>query len=121
MINHITVLEDISTDAARRLVLLTKQIDDRGTTLFSTSSQETEDDIKRSAIAKAELHRHVSLWSKFMELQLVLSSSLQEISDRWSDGKGPLASEFLPSEIKQLIRALFQNTDRRAAVLAKIK
>lgn len=121
VINHITVLEDISTDAARRLVLLTKQIDDRGTTLFSTSSQETEDDIKRSAIAKAELHRHVSLWSKFMELQLVLSSSLQEISDRWSDGKGPLASEFSPSEIKQLIRALFQNTDRRAAVLAKIK
>jgi hypothetical protein len=28
---------------------------------------------------------------------------------------------FSPDEVKRLIRALFQNSDRRAAVLAKIK
>ena len=40
---------------------------------------------------------------------------------RWASGKGPLAVEFPVDEMKQLIRALFQNTDRRAAVLARIK
>uniref|UniRef100_A0A2K6FU89 Zw10 kinetochore protein n=1 Tax=Propithecus coquereli TaxID=379532 RepID=A0A2K6FU89_PROCO len=40
---------------------------------------------------------------------------------RWADGKGPLATAFSSSEVKALIRALFQNTERRAAALAKIK
>ena len=35
--------------------------------------------------------------------------------------QGPLAHEFTAQEVRGLIRALFQNTDRRAAVLAKIK
>jgi len=30
-------------------------------------------------------------------------------------------SDFSPEEVKRLIRALFQNSDRRAAVLARIK
>lgn len=50
----------------------------------------------------------------------MLNSSLADINDRWADGKGPLAVEFKPEEVKGLIRALFQNTDRRAAVLARI-
>ncbi|XP_012514599.1 PREDICTED: centromere/kinetochore protein zw10 homolog [Propithecus coquereli] len=40
---------------------------------------------------------------------------------KWADGKGPLATAFSSSEVKALIRALFQNTERRAAALAKIK
>ena len=52
---------------------------------------------------------------------MMLNASLQEIADRWSEGKGPLAHELGENEVKQLIRALFQNTDRRAAVLAKIR
>ena len=35
--------------------------------------------------------------------------------------QGPLAHEFTAQEVRGLIRAIFQNTDRRAAVLAKIK
>lgn len=65
--------------------------------------------------------RHVRLWGKFCELIVVLGASLHDILDRWSDGKGPLAHEFTPDEAKQLIRALFQNTSRRAQVLASIK
>ena len=52
---------------------------------------------------------------------MMLNASLQEIGDRWSDGKGPLAHELGANEVKQMVRALFQNTDRRAAVLAKIR
>lgn len=40
---------------------------------------------------------------------------------RWADGKGPLVLEFSNSEVKNLIRALFQNTDRRAVALTKIR
>uniref|UniRef100_A0AAY5ERT1 Centromere/kinetochore protein zw10 homolog n=1 Tax=Electrophorus electricus TaxID=8005 RepID=A0AAY5ERT1_ELEEL len=40
---------------------------------------------------------------------------------RWAEGKGPLAQEFSSNEMKSLIRALFQNTDRRALALNKIK
>ena len=40
---------------------------------------------------------------------------------RWAEGKGPLAVEFSGPEMKSLVRALFQNTERRAVALAKIK
>lgn len=91
-------------------------------------------------------------WIRYKELIAILEASLQDIMDRWADGKvlanffcpkgicscqkdhlilkhdlylyfpqGPLAHEFTAQEVRGLIRALFQNTDRRAAVLGKIK
>ena len=51
----------------------------------------------------------------------MLNASLREIEERWAGGKGPLATEFSVEEMKQLIRALFQNTERRATILARIK
>lgn len=68
-----------------------------------------------------EVHRHVKCWTKFNELVRLLGASLREVSDRWSDGKGPLAQEFTPEQVKQLVRALFQTSDRRATLLARIK
>ena len=65
--------------------------------------------------------KHVKAWFKFQELILVLSSSLRVIEDRWGEGKGLLAKELTAEEVKQLIRAIFQNTERRAAVLSNIK
>lgn len=46
---------------------------------------------------------------------------MKEIEIRWRNGKGPLAQEFTAQQVKQLIRALFQNTERRANLLAMIK
>ncbi|KAF4525717.1 hypothetical protein B566_EDAN011894 [Ephemera danica] len=68
-----------------------------------------------------EVHHYVKRWRTLQELVLVLGANLQGIDDRWADGKGPLAYEFRPDQVKQLVRALFQNTARRAAVLSKIK
>lgn len=59
-------------------------------------------------------------WAKFCELQLLLGAGLREVDDRWADGKGPLAQEFTPDQVKHLVRALFQISDRRAVLLAKI-
>lgn len=118
--DHIIALEDISSEAARKLFMLLKLVDDKGVSLFLADAGDSESK-SASSKAKVDLHRHVAKYAKFTEIQLVLNGSLQEIVDRWADGAGPLSAEFPPSELKQLIRALFQNTDRRAAVLAKIK
>lgn len=58
---------------------------------------------------------------KFQEFVRLIKGSLRDIDSRWADGLGPLAAEFTPYQIKHLIRALFQNSDKRAALLAKIK
>uniref|UniRef100_A0A914VXH1 Centromere/kinetochore protein zw10 n=1 Tax=Plectus sambesii TaxID=2011161 RepID=A0A914VXH1_9BILA len=71
---------------------------------------------------QSEIHRFCeSAYFRTKELTLCLQGSMQEIADRWCDGKGPLAVHMTPVEVKQLIRALFQNTERRAALLAQIK
>lgn len=38
-------------------------------------------------------HKHVTCYTKFKELAIVLTAPLQDIVDRWADGKGPLAVE----------------------------
>lgn len=68
-----------------------------------------------------KIHQHVRKWEKFLELIQVLGASLKEIEVRWDNGKGPLAREFTAPQVKQLIRALFQNTERRSNLLASIK
>ncbi|OTF78437.1 Centromere/kinetochore zw10-like protein [Euroglyphus maynei] len=60
-------------------------------------------------------------WMKLNEINFLLKSSLLEILNRWADGHGLLANYLKPDEVKHLIRALFQNNERRAKVLAKIK
>jgi len=45
---------------------------------------------------------------------------MKDIENRWADGKGPLANELKVEQIKCLLKALFQNTDRRAALLKHI-
>ena len=49
----------------------------------------------------------------------MLNARLHEILDRWTDG--PLSAEMSPAQVKHMIRALFENNDRRSATLAAIK
>lgn len=115
VVNAITALEDISADDANMLTALLIILTDKAPELFKSNEKDSTSDVKMM------LHKNVGKWQKLLELKMVLDASLLDISDRWADGKGPLAEEFTANEVKQLIRALFQNTDRRAAVLAKIK
>jgi len=50
----------------------------------------------------------------------VLNANLSEISDRWADGKGQLAAVFSAFEVKNVVRALFENNEKRARVLKMI-
>jgi len=110
VITRVIQLEDIPEPSAVHLLAIFGIITDRAPSLFEDPNTE----------ATPAVHRYVKRWSRFKELMLVLGSSMVDILDRWADGKGPLAHEFTVDQLKHLIRALFQNTERRAQVLAKI-
>ncbi|CAN2388266.1 Centromere kinetochore protein zw10 homolog [Pristimantis euphronides] len=116
VINKITALEDISTEDGERLYTLCRTMIEEGPLVFTPLPEEG-----KNKKFQEEVPIYVQKWMKFKELMIILQANLQEIVDRWADGKGPLATEFSTNEVKSLIRALFQNTERRAAVLAKIK
>ncbi|KAK6641429.1 hypothetical protein RUM44_013140 [Polyplax serrata] len=106
LISIIITVEDISSQTASDLVNYFSVILERAPTLFPDEK---------------EIHRHVRKWQKFNEFILILKGSLRDIDDRWANGMGPLAVEFTPEQVKHLIRALFQNSDRRATLLARIR
>uniref|UniRef100_H9GEQ3 Centromere/kinetochore protein zw10 homolog n=1 Tax=Anolis carolinensis TaxID=28377 RepID=H9GEQ3_ANOCA len=116
ILSRITSLEDISAENADRLHDLCQIMVDEGPRVFVPLPEE-----EQNRPFQEEVPVYVPRWMTFKELMLVLQASLQEIVDRWADGKGPLATAFPATEVKNLIRALFQNTERRAAALAKIK
>lgn len=116
IVTRITALEDISAEGADRLYSLCKIMVDEGPQVFTPLLEED-----KNKKYQEEVPVYVQKWMTFRELMIILRANLQEIVDRWADGKGPLAEQFSAAEVKSLIRALFQNTERRAAALAKIK
>ncbi|CAI9534510.1 unnamed protein product [Staurois parvus] len=116
IISKITALQDISTEDGERLYALCRTMVEEGPLVFTPLPEEG-----KNKKFQEEVPVYVQKWMKFKELMIILQANLQEIIDRWADGKGPLATEFSTNEVKSLIRALFQNTERRAAALARIK
>jgi centromere/kinetochore protein ZW10 len=116
LVSRIIGLEDISADVAVQIVTLFKSFEEKLPDVFVA-----EDGAGGGGTSRHDVVRFVRSWQRFRELIFVLDANLREIEERWASGKGPLAAEFKMEEMKSLIRALFQNTDRRAAVLARIK
>ncbi|XP_059207248.1 centromere/kinetochore protein zw10 homolog [Centropristis striata] len=114
VIAKIMMLEDISSEDGEHLHTLCQTIIEEGPLVFTPL-------VEGNKKYQEEVPLYVRKWSTFKELVIVLRANLQEIVDRWADSKGPLALEFSSSEVKNLIRALFQNTERRAVALTKIK
>uniref|UniRef100_A0A1B6DLN4 Centromere/kinetochore protein zw10 homolog n=1 Tax=Clastoptera arizonana TaxID=38151 RepID=A0A1B6DLN4_9HEMI len=106
IISKVLTAKDIPEDASTQLVYVFKIIQEKSPLLFTEPK---------------EIHQHVIIWHKFNELVYLLQASLLQIEDRWSDGKGPLALEFKAEQVKQMVRALFQISDKRSVLLAKIK
>ncbi|XP_006825102.1 centromere/kinetochore protein zw10 homolog [Saccoglossus kowalevskii] len=77
IINKVTALEDISVDDSDQLKSLFTIIVDKAPPLLQL-------DISEEVYP---LEVHVNQWRKFNELIIVLEASLQEIEDRWTDGK----------------------------------
>ena len=116
LIARVTAMEDIPSEAAAQLVDQCRTISETLPKVFSSSGDD-EDASKQLALVV----QHVHLWHRFQELRHILSAGLKDIEDRWSSGRGLLAAHFSADEVKQMIRALFMNTDIRAATLSRIK
>lgn len=67
------------------------------------------------------IHEFVPSWMRFKELGRLLGCSLQDMADRWADGKGPLAVHFTAQEVSQLVIAIFENTSKRDAFLHQLR
>ncbi len=106
LVKAVLVLEDIAVDDATELHAILTNFLEHAPSVFTTGHQ----------LVKV----YCRDWGKLRELAVVLDASLQKIVDMWGKGKGVLASAFTPMELRGLIKALFKNTDRRAAALAKI-
>lgn len=138
VVTRVLNLEDITEEVGKLLEHLFDKISDGSPHLFVLDEDASNKDgppdefgeklpsVQRShavtaAAAAGLLQRHTPKWQRFKELQRMFSANLHDVSERWAEGKGPLAAEFSSADVRQLVRALFQNTERRAAVLAKIR
>lgn len=103
VIKKVTLMEDISTTLSNGLVDLFKNIDEKGQSLFEANT---------GAVSI------VPSWQRMVHLQFILDASLVDITNSWKAGQ--ISQSFKVEEVKRLIRALFQNTDRRANALSSI-
>jgi centromere/kinetochore protein ZW10 len=104
VLNKEDITETDAKEIEKEFVILLKAFED----LMKVKGQQTI-----QAFCESDYH-------KTKEIIFCLRESLLNISDRWCEGKGPLAHWLKADQVKRLIRALFQNTDRRAHVLENI-
>jgi len=106
-------MEDISADEAGQMhTLFTILIDRVPEIVRDCTGCKGEDFVLKDLIRS---------YSKFDFVIKILEASLQEIVDMWHGGEGSLATCMSENEARTMIRALFQNTERRSQALAKIK
>ena len=110
LVHKVIVLEDISDNDSQEISVLFTTFQEKAPEVFVLENKK-----------ETTIYRHVKKWNRFKELIVILNSSMREIEDRWSCGKGPLANEFTAEEIKRMIQALFQNSDLRSSVLSRIR
>uniref|UniRef100_W8BWZ9 Centromere/kinetochore protein zw10 n=1 Tax=Ceratitis capitata TaxID=7213 RepID=W8BWZ9_CERCA len=104
IIRRILAMEDISATVATELSELIGVILEKVPTLYKSQHEVI----------------HIKSWMKLEQLKIILNASLQEITEQWCEGAGILTVNYKAEEIKHLIRALFQNTERRSKALTKI-
>lgn len=110
LISRTISLEDIAMDDASEIhELLTLELIEKSPVALALSHEE-----------EASISSLCPSWEKMKELAFVLDARQYDIVERWSKGNGPLAKQFSVAEVKQLIRALFKNTELRAETLSKI-
>lgn len=126
IIKNIVCLEDISSAVAEGLVNIIETIIEKVPAIFTVGRKEEQDSIcfvkRRFYVLQdpVEVTVYVKKWTKLEQLKMILNATMAQILEQWADGKGPLTLNFKAEDIRHLIRALFQNTDRRARALAAI-
>ena len=111
VVQGVLALEDIVSNDSSELCRILEVIVEKGLAAMQFGKEEERE---------GEISHYCPSWQQLKELAFVLDARLQQIVDRWDRGKGSLAKHFKAIQIRSLIKALFTNTDRRAAALDKI-
>lgn len=99
--------EDINSTNAEHLVDVLKLVLTRGPKLF---------------LPNTNICEFVNNWNKLSGLVFILHASMIDICEKWTNRTtSDLFRDFKATEIRQLIKAIFQNSDRRANILTKIQ
>ena len=61
-----------------------------------------------------------SVWARFRELTQFFRLNLGQVVERWSDGKGPLASQLSGGELARLVVSVYEKTARRDAFISQL-
>ena len=109
IVKGILALEDIVSSDATELHQILVTVIEKGPSVMQWSDDKAKD-----------IPHHCPSWEQLQELAFILDARLHGIVERWGQGKGSLAKNFKAAEVRNLIKALFTNTDRRAAALSKI-
>jgi len=104
LVNRVFKLRDISATMAIELSDLIDVVLEKAPLLFPDPNEVIQ----------------VRSWQKLQQLKIMMNASLKEFTELWCDGAGPLTANYQAGEIKHLIRALFQDTDRRAKAITQI-
>lgn len=104
LVQRVFTLRDISATMASELSDLIDVVLEKGPLLYQDKHEVLQ----------------VRNWQKLQQLKTMMNASLKEFTELWCDGAGPLTANYQAKEIKHLIRALFQDTDRRAKAITQI-
>lgn len=111
VVRMVLSMEDIAAADATELHASLNLVIDKGPSVLLLTTEEASTD---------SIASYCKNWERLKQLAVVLNASLLEIVALWDSGKGTLAKEFSVGEARGLIKALFRNTERRAAALSKI-
>lgn len=104
-VSQVVAVDKLSSDAVDVLIEVVKDIRTHGEQMFSNME---------------EVGTCVLTWSRLCELSYILGANPLDIMNRWDDGKGPLAKQFPPHELRSLVSAIFPHSEERASILMKI-
>lgn len=112
MIENVTAIVEFSADDCQCLQRIFNYLIQSAADIFRSEEPGSNPEVT--------LHEFVFNWMKFKELTMVLGFGLQQVCDRWSDGKGPLALHFTGEQMASLVVAMFEKTAKRDALVIQL-
>jgi len=116
VVDMVLTIEEFSVDDCRCLHAALQYLSIGVVDIFRVSSC-----TNLVASPEVTLHEVAPDWLRVRELAVLFAAGLQEVDDRWSDGKGPSAVYFTGDEVAKLVTAMFEKTGRRDALIAQLR
>jgi len=119
IIDAVFTIEELSVDDCQCLQRVIEYVSTGAVDLFRNNMADST--ISATSSPEVTVHEFVPSWLRIRELALLLGAGLQDIDDRWSDGKGPLALYFTGDDVARFLTAAFEKTSRRDVLIARLR